>query len=464
LLILFVTVSCSTEKSIFPAVPDISGLEGKETQSSNTIPSTDNGKPDVIRIAAPLSQDTALYLSRLYTAKKQGLLGVGVTGQTVSLDFLETIQTEFSVELFTTSETGANLSSYITWSTSGTIPDIILTDSMSELIEEDAIMPLDDLLAGQSLLSPSNVYSDMVSRCAASDAQYGIPFAASASVLFVNNEVLDLAEVSLPYEVDLDTLLKASEAIHSLNDPDNETSSYVVPLLSGSGLIPFLPASYDATVGYFSEQTGEIDLQSDGFRKTILYIRKYDPAFFADAMSDEDRISVFGTLDPILSKRVGMWVGRSDEVSRWANYMPYTLGMVQIPSENPGFLSPPALTVFPLCISSRSENPAEALDFAVFIALDPDAILLRTRLEKHEGFIPVVKSPEVWDRTFSDSVYCGSLYKFKDIMNSAYYTPFVSDLEYYEKTQLFLNRYIFELMDPEVDLDVLLESIDEEGY
>jgi ABC-type glycerol-3-phosphate transport system substrate-binding protein len=463
-VILSFTVSCSNDKSIFPAVPDISDSDGAETQASSTIPSTDIGTPDLIRIAAPLSQETILYLSQLYTAKKQDLLGVGVTGQTVSLDFLETVQTDFSVELLTTSETGANMSSYLTWSTSGTIPDIIMTDSMSELIKMGALLPLDDLLAGNPLLSPASVYSDMVSRCSVSDTQYGVPYAASISVIFVNHEVLDSAGVTLSYEADLSAIFEASEAILSLNDPDDDTSSYVVPLLSGSALIPYLPASFDPAVGFLAERDGEIDWSSEGFRETVLYIRKYDPAYFAESMSDEDRISFFGTLDPILSKRVGMWVGRSDEVSRWSNYMPYTLGMIQIPSEKPGLLSPPALTVFPLCISSRSEHPAEAIDFAVFIALDPDAILLRRRLENHEGFIPVVKSPEVWDRTFSDSVYSGSLYKIKDVMSSAYFTPFGTDSDYNERTHSFLNRYASELMDPETDPDVLIESIGEDDF
>jgi ABC-type glycerol-3-phosphate transport system substrate-binding protein len=463
-IILSFTVSCANEKSIFPTVPDVTGKNGAETQVSSTIPSIEIDTPDVIRIAAPLSHDTILYLSQLYTAKKQNLLGVGITGQTVSLDYLETVQTDFSVELLTTSETGANISSYITWNTSGTMPDIIMTDSMSELIEMGALLPLDEFLAGNPLLSPSIVYSDMVSRCSVSDTQYGVPYAASVSVLFVNHEVFDSAGVTLPYEADLSALLEASEAIYSLNDPENDTASYVVPLMSGSALIPYLPASFDNTVGYLAERDGDIDVSSDGFLETIQYLREFDAAYFAEGMSDEDRISFFGTLDPILSKRVGMWVGRSEEVSRWSNYMPYTLGMIQIPSEKPGLLSPPALTVFPLCISSKSEHPAEALDFAVFIALDPDAILLRRRLEKHEGFIPVVKSPEVWDRTFSDSVYCGSMYKIKDVMSSAYFTPYGTDSDFFEQTRSFMERYASELLDPEVDTDILIESIEEDGF
>ncbi len=449
---------------MFPDVLDPSESDDTSIPVTSTAPSIDSVAPERIRLAAPMTHDTALALSQLYTAKKQNLLGVGVTGQTVSLDFLQTVEPEFSVELLTTSETGADLASYKAWIDSGTIPDIVMTDAMSELIREGFLLSLDDLLAANPLLSPAVVYPDMFLRCSYSGNQYGVPYAASVSVLFVNHEVLDLAGVSLPYEADLDALLQASEKIYLLNDPDDETASYVVPFLSGSAFIPYLPASFDPSVGYLAEKDGRIDLSSEGFRETALYMRKFDPAFFAEWMSGEDRISYFGTLDPILSKRVGIWVGQSDEVVRWSNYMPYTLGVVQMPSVKPGLLSPPALTVFPLSISSGSEHPEAAVDFAAFIALDTDAILLRRRLEKHEGFIPVVKSPEVWDRTFADSVYCGSLYKLKDIIDTAYFTPFGCDPEYYGQTQVFLNQYAAELMDPETDIDALIASMGEDGF
>ena len=455
-IFLFGMASCSSEKSIFPTIPQNPGNNNPTAESTDITETTRDQARVAIRLAAPLSDETVMYLSQLYTAKRNNMLGVGITGQTVSIDFLDTIESDISVELLTTSSTGVNLSSYMTWSESGTIPDIILTDSMSDLIESGYLIPLEDYLAGNTLLSPANVYHDMVTQCYSMGQQYGIPFSASVSVIFVNNEILNAAGIVLPYEADMNAVLDASSVVYSLNEKQDEADTFIIPIYSGIDLMPYLPSVFDSKVGFMAERMGKIDLDSDGIMESIRFLREFDSSFFVESMTPEDRDAVFGTFDPITSKRVAMWIGQSDEVSRWANYMPYTLGITQIPSLKSGMLTRPALTVFPLCISSQSEYPYESADFAAFVALDPDAILLRQRLEKHEGFIPVVKSPEVWNYTFSDAKYCGSFYKYKDIMSEAYYCPFVSDVDFDEHSQLFLNRYANPIMDDTVDMDELL--------
>ncbi|MBN1891536.1 MAG: extracellular solute-binding protein [Clostridiales bacterium] len=457
-----VTPACSPDQSMFPTVPDVSATVSDSTQSTNINESSAENVPDIIRIAAPLSEDTVLYLSQLYTAKKSNLLGVGITGNTVSLDYLSTIEPEFTVELFTTSSTGANMSSYNDWKQSDNLPDIVLTDSMSRLIENDYLLPLDDLLAGNDLFLPSNVYHEMVSQGAVEDKQYGIPFSASVSVVFCNREILDRADVSLAYDTDMGKMLEATRLIRSLNENNDEKSTHVIPLYSTSEMLPYLPACFDPNMGYMAEKSGNIDISSQGFRDSVRFLREFKRYDSVERLSDEEKAEIFGTMDPIIAKRVAMWAGRSDEVERWANYMPYTLGIIQIPSKDTDNYSPPALTVFHLCISSQTENPTEATEFATFVALDVDAIMLRNRLENGEGFIPVVQSSEVWELFFLDSVYCGALYSVRENMRSAYYTPFVSNHTFHEHAEQFMERYASALVDKEEDYDELMALINEE--
>lgn len=454
--------ACATNHSVFPAVPDVSGTDHVPSQSTEIIESSAGIVPDTIRIAAPLSADTVMYLSELYTAKKRNLLGVGITGNSVSLDYLSSIKPEFTVEVFTTSAAGANMSSYNEWKQTDNIPDIVLTDSMSRWVEHDYLLPLDNVLAGNELLLPTNVYHEMVSQGIVNDQQYGIPFSASVSVIFCNREVLDLADITFSYETDMDTMLNATGMIRSLNKPENEINTHVIPLYSISAMFPFLPACFDSDVGYMAENSGHIDIDSRGFRESTRFLREFEPFDSVESLSDEEKEEIFGSMDPIIAKRVAMWVGRSDEVDRWANYMPYTLGIIQIPSEEKGTYSPPALTVFHLCVSSQTEHPREAAEFAAFVALDIDAIMLRNRLENGEGFIPVVRSSEVWDLFFSNSVYCGALYSVRENMGRAYYTPYVSDHVFHEYTNQFMERYSEELFDKETDYDELIELIDKE--
>lgn len=453
--------SCKSETSIFPSVPTNSGTTGETTLIIETIPSPNTDIPDVIRVAAPFSEETSIYLAKLYAAKKMGLIGSGITGQTVSLEYLQTIDPLFFVEHYTTSATGASFSSYKTWEEDGTIPDIIFTDSMSRMAELGLLLPLNDFLSGNPYIAPSNAYPYMTEQCTYLGKLLGIPYAASITVLFANTEILTAAGVELPYEVSFQDIVDAASAVNALNTPEILMDRHVVPIYSGSDMLPFLPASFDSTLGYMARKDDEIDTHSAGFADAMKFLRNIDPSYFVEEMSEEKINEVFGTMNPILAKRVAFWVGGSDEISRWANYMPYTLAITQIPSVNEGTYSPPALTVFPLCVSAFTEHPHEASDYAAFIALDPDAIMLRIRLNDYEGFLPVVKSPDVWDYSFTNVKYTGSFYKLKDYMSDAFYCPFVSDYDFFMQTEDFLNQYYAELINSDLPPHELIESIND---
>jgi len=454
----FSLTSCSNNKSKFPTVPQtVTATTTGKSVSVET--SAAQSSPISIRLAAPLSEETAEYLAKLYTAKKNDMLGVGITGQTVSTAFLDTIKTEISVEVISTALTGANLSAYQTWIQSGMTPDVLLTDNVTDLMERGYLASVDDIMAGNALLSPANVYPDMIDQFMIEGQFFGIPYYASVSIIFINNEVLNSAGFVLPFEADTDAILEAATLVSLLNEDREDPGSLVIPMYSGTELLPFLPPSFDSDVGYMAEHAGKIDVDSEGFRDSVQFLRKFDTSFSVSSMSREERETVFGTFDPITSKRVAMWVGRSDEIARWSNYMPFTLGIAQIPSQKAGTLSRPALTVFPLCVSSQSDHPVEAASFAAFIALDPDAILLRQRFENHEGFIPVVKSNDVWDQCFSNAKYCGSFYKYKGLMSEAYFCPFVSDPVFDDQTEAFLKRYADIILDKAIDINELFDTI-----
>lgn len=459
---LAVSVSaCSVSNSPFPMIPKSSdGNNTMTTQSAETTPIEQYQYP-IIKIAAPVSEETADYLVKLYDAKKSGLLGEGVNGLTVSLAFLDTIEPSFGLDVYTTSSTGASVSSINTWEQSGSVPDIILADSLSQLAEDNKIIPLNDLLAENILLLPSNIYINFSNNLAIKNLQYGIPYSSSVEVIFVNNEVLLAAGISqMTFEADLETLGNVSEAVALLNDEDTLPENRVLPFYQARELIPYLPSSFDASSGYLMFDGSNAYFKKESFENSIRFLREYlSKGYSVDGLSEEEIVESFGTLDPILAKRVAMWVGNSEEISRWANYMPYTLSIIQIPSLTSGEYSPSAITVYPLCISKQSQYPELAADFAAFIALDEDAILLRLRLEKEEGFIPVIRSPAVWEYTFSELTFGNSLAKLREQIDNAYFSPKGSDYTTYEKTENLLSLYSDKLLDSELDLDELLNEL-----
>jgi ABC-type glycerol-3-phosphate transport system substrate-binding protein len=460
-VMLFVS-SCNSKDSIFPTIPDLSDPSSSSVDESTIQTNPENSTATELRLAAPVSEQTAEYLLRLYFAKKNGLLGEGMSGADVPLDFLDTIETDFDVDVYTTASTGANMTSISTWKNDKAIPDIICTDSLSELVASNDIIALNSILADNPLLLSSNLYLNYLNNLVIEDFQYGIPYSASVEVIFVNNEVLDAAEIPrMPFETDLIMLTEISRKISELNSLDSDPTEQVIPFYQASDLLFLLPASFSGESAFSMNDEWEIDLHTDAFLMSVEYLRSYaSDGYCMDLMTDEELESIFGTFDPILSKRVAMWVGNSEEISRWSNFMPYTLSIIQIPSISAGELSPPALTVYPLCISATCEYPDIAADFATFIALDEDAILLTIRLENSDGFIPVVKSSLVWENSKEKSVYGAPLFALKDIINEAYILPSISNNILSENIENFLLEFSYEYLDTIISLDELPDKID----
>ncbi len=453
--------ACSANDSPFPEIPKTTADNSSTASPTIDTSSSEPYQYPIIKLAAPVSAETADYLVKLYEAKKSGLLSDGITGLNVSLEFLDSIETSFGIEVYTTSSTGASVDSYDNWAQSGTVPDIILSDSLSQLAEDNKIIPLNDLLADNRLLLPSNTYINFINNLSIDNKQYGIPYSASVEVLFVNNEVLSAAGLSqMSFETDLETINNISEAVALLNNEDTLPENRVLPFYQVRELIPYLPSSYDPDSGYFMFDDGIPDFKNESFKKSIIFLREYlSKGYSVDGLSEEEKFETFGTLDPILAKRVAMWVGNSEEISRWANYMPYTISIVQIPSLIPGEYSPSAITVYPLCISGQSVHQELATDFASFIGLDKDAVLLRLRLEKGEGFIPVIRASAVWEYAFSELKFGSSLFKLREQINTSYFSPAISDHETYYKTVSILSLYSDKLLNAELDLDALLNEL-----
>ena len=83
-----------------------------------------------------------------------------------------------------------------------------------------------------------------------------------------------------------------------------------------------------------------------------------------------------------------MWPGESSDLDGWqkdglqvgSNLMPTGL----------------SLSVRPLIVSKNSAQPQLAADFAAFIALDADSLLLQSRYQIFNGLVPLVNDTMVW--------------------------------------------------------------------
>ena len=430
--------SCKKTSNDFPTIPTSETTEAPESETSET--STEAASIE-LTIASPLSYETCQYLARLYYAKNNGLLGDGVTGSTVDLDYLSSIDIPFVLNVYTTSDNGCNVSTLSQWKGSD-MPDIFLTDSFDEVVSNGYAMPVDEYLAEVPLFSTDRIYPDLISEFHVNNGQYGIPYQTSAAVLFCDMEVLRQADIpSVSFRQSKSSLLAILSEISKLNEEERT----VLPFYLASNMVPYLPCSiYSREYLSASDPDERID---PNFRDSVSFVESIISSGYSyESLSDEDSELLFSGVSPLLSRKVGIWVGTTDEIPLYDNYMPNTLSIMQLPGIKDDEYSSPLLITYPYCISSTCKNPKEACELASFFALDEDALLLVSRLSERSGYLPVVKTPSVWQSTVKNQKYGNYLMQYQELMDQAILIPEVSESETFRKDLDQISETISESM------------------
>jgi len=455
----------SSSDNIFPKVTQPAASDSTTSSGTAPLPSVTPGETSsdttILKIAAPISYSTAQYLAKLYTAKKSGNWSEQESGSTVALDQLDAIDPAFSVEIIQTPSTGATQDTFDQWKKNGFVPDIIYTDAMASLADSKDILPLSHYAASNALFLPTNLYTSMLSSCSIDDEIYGIPYSSSAEILYMNMSVLSAAGVNaVPFDLDLDTMNTMSEAVKNMSVEGTPLEQQSFALYKASDLVPFLPSSYSDTAGWFMFNGSAFDFQASAFSDAVNYLRSYVKAGYSvESLTAQDQGTAFSSLDPRLSARVAMWVGSSAEVARWSINHSSTLSISQIPAEASGKVSRLALTVYPLCVASETKSPQLACDFASFMALDEDAILLSTRLEKLDGLLPVVSSTTVWEAVCLQQTFGEELLLLQAKVPDAYYNPLTNHKPEYDLSVQIMTDFRTQFIDETVDLQTLISQL-----
>ena len=418
----FSLVGCKKVKNDFPEIPSTESSETSETSGTTTVQDTSTME---ITIASPLSYETCQYLAKLYYVKSRGLLGDGVTGETVDLDYLSSIDIPFVLSVYGTGENGCNASTLRQWRSTGDMPDIFLTDSFDVVVNESFAAPITDYLADNTLLSADSVYSMLLQDFYLEGKQYGIPYQTSAAVLYCDMEVLRQANInSVSFRQTRSSLLSLLAEIEKLND--DELS--VLPFYLAGNMMPYLPCSMYSSK-YLSSSEND-DRSVPAYRDAFAYVESIIRSGYSyESLSDSRIERLFSGISPILSRKLGVWCGTTDELMIYDNYMPYTLSMMQLPGIREDEYSSPLLTSYPLCVSSSCKYPKEAADLACFMALDEDALMLTSRLQQRQGYLPSISSPAVWKSVVKSQKYGDYLAQYHDLMDRAIMIPSVSNSE-----------------------------------
>lgn len=353
---------CFAEESDFPTLD----FPQDNTNASDVVIEspvyTDNSFHE-ITVALPLSEDTVNYLMKLYYAKSNGLFPEEQSGLDISLEYLNAISTTWIANTITTTGEGENLSTIVEMSESSSVPDLFLTPDIESLNRNGLIVPVDSYLSDNNLLS-SSIFLGTLEPLLMDDGYMGLPYYSTVMMIAGNKDFLPESGVP-PFSMSADEFYNYVDSIPFENE--------VTPVYN--------PAD-------FNEYLGEdfFDLNEDN-----------------------------GT-DSRLSRSCGVWLMNSGEFNTWNSYYPNGLYFTMLPADNV------YATVYPVCVSSSSNEIEFAADFAAFICFDRDAQMLINRLEIERGYFPVISSPAVWELLSADNVFGPQAMLYEQFMSTAVYS------------------------------------------
>ena len=423
----FVLTGCNKASDDFPAISfpeDISAESSAPSTNTTKVPDKVISK---ITVASPYSDPTIQYLAKLYYCKTHDMMGEN-TGATISLDYLDRIDTDFIVSSVLTPVEGASTENIRQWNNDGNAPDIFLTAQVEDLKDNSYIAPLNDRLSDSTLLTTGNLFWGAVDRNMYDGILYAVPYYSSVMMIYGNAEFTpSTGKIAFKYDkVQFEEYLDSIKKEYSC-----------IPLSTGYDLVPYVASAfYDGRKCSFmlyneskSNRTGTVMVISSALEYfTSLYNKQLTANYTAEGSN------------PVFSRNAGLWMASSSEITNWSTYYPAGIYVVSLPGYDTDASVIPMTTMYSLCINKNSGNIDFASDFAAFMALDTDARLLTQRLEFINGFLPSVKNADVWSYTTSDPLFGQAATFYYQTLDNAVYCPSAND-KLYTNVYDYLSTY-----------------------
>lgn len=428
--IVFATFGCASEDSEFPDIPTPSAeiLNTTISESLEQVPSQYNK----LKFALPYSEETVNYLFRLYYAKSNGLFSDDDDGSSVSLSLLDSLTIPYSIESVYIPDTG--ISADLIQNMGDEAPDIFITNELDKCIDKGICTSLNKYSSDNKLLDADNVYVLPIMSCVKDKNLYAIPHYMSIPLIYCNVDFLP-DDADPDFKISLNDLEKLTRQIGVEN-----FETEVIPFVSAKDLIPYIASSFSdsdnqiVSFGLEEEYAVNSSEANKIFNQEVEFIDKlYEDRFSSESNEDGS--------DPIISRNAALWVSSSTDISYLNSYYPNRLTYMQMPVYMHSNKTVPFVTVYPICVSSLSNNKDIVADFATFISYDSDALLLIDRFEHKTGIFPVISNPTVWDNLIDDENfgYIASIYENE--MNNLVCTNDVIESEIYNKLQNSILNY-----------------------
>jgi ABC-type glycerol-3-phosphate transport system substrate-binding protein len=449
----------------FPTLGTTTSSNSAASQTSS-LPSESNGKQH-LTVALPLSQDAFDTVRLLFLAKKSGLLNQE-TGQYIGLQIdpedLKQFDTDLDIRLYTVPlATGATMLQVSTWQAAAMLPDVIYCQDAAASIGLGQILPLDDLLYQNQLLAATHLFAPLLESVRVQQKLLGIPYLASTTLVYQNVNLIRQLQLEFPkLEWTWDQWLAFSQLAQAAIDQAG-LSATPVSLSSLSGdpeglsnrlaqalfvhdnpavFLAFLAESFNGQTGYAMWSGQTFQLNNPIFKTSARWLRDYALSGYSTLHLDASQLEVAfgvqtaGSAAIRNSGRILMWAGDSVELREWHQQSKFTVAESFVPtgtSSSQTALPDSSMLdggqpnqrfpviVRSLFLSKKTQNPELAADFASFVALDADSLLMQSRYQLYEGLFPVIEDQAVWEALVGRQKYGSFLLGLRARMPESYY-------------------------------------------
>jgi len=318
-------------------------------------------------------------------------------GDTVNLDELAQFRDSFPVEALQIEPGGAGESRIRAWAAAGRLPDLYLTDRVAACAANGWAADITKSAGDHRLLSGTSLYPILVEGAKSGARLFGVPITFTMPILLYDREAVMEAGIVPPvgsgwefgaFASALETAALAipttdtTVSTESLDEDETETRPL---LLTAEGLLELLPAGLDTSLGWATWTGAGFGFDRNAFREAVGQV---DSLISKGLTADRMEKDLFD--DPAI------WLGDSSQIAGERLSLDGSLGLSRVPylgNERIG------VQVQTLCVSPEAAKSQTIIDFAMFAALDPDALLLASRFGSQEGYLPVSSVDRVWEKT-----------------------------------------------------------------
>lgn len=449
---------------VFPTLETNGHSVPGQTASTDETSSTGDspGEPVTLTVAVPFGKDAADLLRLLFLARTSGQLPGEegqLIGQHVQADDLASFDGSLQIAIQTVSaSTGATTEQMSLWQAAAQMPDVLYVRSAAQSPGLDQLLDLQAWVFDDALLHAGHIYAEALNSMRADQILYGIPYLASTPLVFFNQRLLEQFHAENPdlnqSWDDWQNLLARLQSAVSLagqgatpanlalyaeypQQRDDHLRQSVFLLENPVDFLPFLPASLVMTSGWAMWQGPRFAFSDSSFKISADWLRRQVQMGYSPwHLTFEDRITALQVDSARMDNRVIFWVGDSTDLSAWHQQTALTVGECFMPAgaseirndiPASGAAAGQALLdqrlpveIRSLVVSKTTHEPALAVAFAVFLALDADSLLLQSRFQLYEGLFPLVQEQAVWEAMVARQPFGHILLTIKDRMPYAY--------------------------------------------